>query len=69
MLPKDTNVNRDTNAIVMLADSYLYDKLDKALKAGIFMLSENNSPVVPDLKKVNQGIRLIEKHFLRWENW
>ncbi len=43
-------VKRDTNAFVMLSDSYLYDKLDNALEDGIFILSENNLPTVPDLK-------------------
>ncbi len=31
-------------------DSYLYDKLDNALKHDSFLLSKNNQPVVSDLK-------------------
>ncbi len=50
MLTKDKNVKRDTNALAMLLYSYLYDKLDNALKNDSFILSENSLPAVLDLK-------------------
>ncbi len=50
MPTKDKNVKRDTNALAMLFHSYLYDKLDNALKGDSFILSENNLPAVLDLK-------------------
>ncbi len=51
MLTKDKNVKRDTNALAMLSYSYLNDKLNNALSDDSFILSENNLPVVPDLKE------------------
>ncbi len=50
MLTKDKNIKRDTNALARLSYSYLYDKLNNALSDDSFILSENNLPVVPDLK-------------------
>ncbi len=50
MLTKDKNVKRDTNAFVVLSDSYLYDKWDNALYDDSFILSETNLPVISDLK-------------------
>ncbi len=50
MLTKVKNVKRDTNALAMLFNTYLYDKLDNALRDDSFILSENSLPVVVDLK-------------------
>ncbi len=50
MLTKYKNVKPDTNVLAMLSYSYLYDKLNDALSDDSFILSENNLPVVPDLK-------------------
>ncbi len=50
MLTKDENVKRDTNALAMLFNSYLYDKLNSALSDDSLIFSENNLPVVYDLK-------------------
>ncbi len=50
MLTKDKNVTRDANALAMLSYSYLHDKSNNALSDDSFILSENNLPVVQDLK-------------------
>ncbi len=50
MLTKDKNANRDTNAFVLLSDSYLFDKLDDAIWDDSLILSENNLPIVLYLK-------------------
>ncbi len=46
MLTKYDNGKRDTNAFVMLSDSYLYDKSDNAFQDGSFILPENSLPIV-----------------------
>ncbi len=46
MLAKDQNVKRDTNALAMLFNSYLYDNLNSALSDDSFIFSENNLPAV-----------------------
>ncbi len=50
MLTKDQNVKRDANALAMSSVPYLYDKLDNTLLDDSFISSENNMPVVLDLK-------------------
>ncbi len=50
MVTKDKNVKRETNVLDMLFHSYLYDKLDNALKDDSFILPENSLSAVLDLK-------------------
>ncbi len=52
MLTKDKNVKRDINALAVLSYYYLYDKLNNALSDDNFILSENNLPVVWELKSL-----------------
>ncbi len=49
MLTKDKNVKWHTNALTMLSNSYLYDKLNSALSDDSVILSENNLSVVEEL--------------------
>ncbi len=50
MLTIDKNVKRETNGLAMLLYSYIYDKLENALKDDSFILSENNLPIVLDVE-------------------